>query len=397
MPTVYSVSQLVGYIKNVLESDGILQDIWVEGEVTNHFQAASKHHYFSISDGNSLIQCVLFRFGKGSENIKKGETIIVQGRTSIYTTRGNLQIIAEMVQAGGFGSLQQELEQIKARLDAEGLFSDSRKRNLPLFPQSVAVITSPEGAVWHDIQTVTRRRYPNVELVLIPSKVQGEESLSELVHAFEIVNQNDFLDVVILARGGGSSEDLQSFNTERLARAIFTCSTPVVSAIGHETDITISDLVADVRAATPSAAAEIVMPDQDLLKEQIIRSKDHISKAISSFLEMIEGNIQGANHLLNSSVPDFDSYKLVIDSLSEKTITSFKQFLHLQNLSISNSRNQLSSLSPTNTLKRGYSVVHDSKNQIVTNPKNLVDNEQLQITVKSGSFEAIVQKPSSDK
>ena len=397
MPTVYSVSQLVGYIKNVLESDGILQDIWVEGEVTNHFQAASKHHYFSISDGNSLIQCVLFRFGKGSENIKKGETIIVQGRTSIYTTRGDLQIIAEIVQAGGFGSLQQELEQIKARLDAEGLFSDSRKRTLPLFPQSVAVITSPEGAVWHDIQTVTRRRYPNVELVLIPSKVQGEESLSELVHAFEIVNQNDFLDVVILARGGGSSEDLQSFNTERLARAIFTCSTPVVSAIGHETDITISDLVADVRAATPSAAAEIVMPDQDLLKEQIIRSKDHISKAISSFLEMIEGNIQGANHLLNSSVPDFDSYKLDIDSLSEKTITSFKQFLHLQNLSISNSRNQLSSLSPTNTLKRGYSVVHDSKNQIVTNPKNLVDNEQLQITVKSGSFEAIVQKPSSDK
>ena len=397
MPTVYSVSQLVGYIKNVLESDGILQDIWVEGEVTNHFQAASKHHYFSISDGNSLIQCVLFRFGKGSENIKKGETIIVQGRTSIYTTRGDLQIIAEIVQAGGFGSLQQELEQIKARLDAEGLFSDSRKRNLPLFPQSVAVITSPEGAVWHDIQTVTRRRYPNVELVLIPSKVQGEESLSELVHAFEIVNQNDFVDVVILARGGGSSEDLQSFYTERLARAIFTCSTPVVSAIGHETDITISDLVADVRAATPSAAAEIVMPDQDLLKEQIIRSKDHISKAISSFLEMIEGNIQGANHLLNSSVPDFDSYKLDIDSLSEKTITSFKQFLHLQNLSISNSRNQLSSLSPTNTLKRGYSVVHDSKNQIVTNPKNLVDNEQLQITVKSGSFEAIVQKPSSDK
>ena len=397
MPTVYSVSQLVGYIKNVLENDGILQDVWVEGEVTNHTQAASKHHYFSISDGNSLIQCVLFRFGKGSENIKKGETIIVQGRTSIYTTRGNLQIIAEMVQAGGFGSLQQELEQIKARLDAEGLFSDSRKRNLPLFPQSVAVITSPEGAVWHDIQTVTRRRYPNVELVLIPSKVQGEESLSELIHAFEIVNKNDFLDVVILARGGGSSEDLQSFNTERLARAIFTCSTPVVSAIGHETDITISDLVADVRAATPSAAAEIVMPDQDLLKEQIIRSKDHISKAISSFLEMIEGNIQGANHLLNSSVPDFDSYKLDIDSLSEKTITSFKQFLHLQNLSISNSRNQLSSLSPTNTLKRGYSVVHDSKNQIVTNPKNLVDNEQLQITVKSGSFEAIVQKPSSDK
>tara|TARA_Y100000590_G_scaffold214270_1_gene242895 strand:- start:234 stop:1427 length:1194 start_codon:yes stop_codon:yes gene_type:complete len=397
MPTVYSVSQLVGYIKNVLESDGILQDVWVEGEITNHFQAASKHHYFSISDGNSLIQCVLFRFGKGSENIKKGETIIVQGRTSIYTTRGDLQIIAEMVQAGGFGSLQQELEQIKARLDAEGLFSDSRKRNLPLFPKSVAVITSPEGAVWHDIQTVTRRRYPNVELVLIPSKVQGEESLSELIHAFEIVNQNDFLDVVILARGGGSSEDLQSFNTELLARAIFTCSTPVVSAIGHETDITISDLVADVRAATPSAAAEIVMPDQDLLKEQIIRSKDHISKTILSFLEMIEGNIHGANHLLNSSVPDFDSYKLDIDSLSEKTITSLKQFLHLQNLSISNSRNQLNSLSPTNTLKRGYSVVHDSKNQIVTDPKNLVDKEQLQITLKSGSFEAIVQKPYPDK
>ena len=397
MPSVYSVSQLVGYIKNVLENDGILQDVWVEGEVTNHTQAASKHHYFSISDGNSLIQCVLFRFGKGSENIKKGETIIVQGRTSIYTTRGNLQIIAEMVQAGGFGSLQQELEQIKARLDAEGLFSDSRKRNLPLFPQSVAVITSPEGAVWHDIQTVTRRRYPNVELVLIPSKVQGEESLSELVHAFEIVNQNDFLDVVILARGGGSSEDLQSFNTELLARAIFTCSIPVVSAIGHETDITISDLVADVRAATPSAAAEIVMPDQNLLKEQIFRSKDHIAKTISSFLEMIEGNLQGANHLLNSAVPDFDSYKLDIDSLSEKTITSFKQFLHLKNLSISNSRDQLNSLSPTNTLKRGYSVVHDSKNQIVTDPKNLLDKEQLQITVKSGSFEAIVQKPSSDK
>lgn len=396
MPTIYSVSQLVGYIKGVLESDGILQDVWVEGEVTNHFQSASKHHYFSISDGTSLIQCVLFRSGKGPDNIKKGETIIVQGRTSIYTTRGDLQVIAEMVQAGGFGSLQMELEQIKARLEAEGLFSDARKRILPMFPKSVAVITSPEGAVWHDIQTVTTRRYPNVELVLIPSKVQGEESLTELIHAFELVNQSNSLDVVILARGGGSNEDLQSFNTELLARAIFTCSIPVVSAIGHETDITISDMVADVRAATPSAAAEIVMPDQNLLKEQIINSKNHMLERISSFVEMIENNLRVANHSLSSNLPDFDSYKLDIDALSEKAITSLEQFLQLQNLAISNSRDQLKSLSPTNTLKRGYSVVHDSKNQIITDPKNLVDKEHLKITVKSGSFEAIVQKPSSD-
>ena len=286
MPSIYSVSQLVGYIKNVLESDGILQDVWVEGEVTSDFQSAAKHHYFNLSDGDSIIRCVLFSSGKGAENIEEGQTIIIQGRTSVYNARGDLQVIAEIVQAGGFGSLQMELEQIKARLEAEGLFSDTRKRVLPMFPKSVAVITSQEGAVWHDIQTVTKRRYPNVELVLIPSKVQGEESLSELVHAFELVSQTKSLDVVILARGGGSNEDLQSFNTELLARAIFTCSIPVVSAIGHETDITISDLVADVRAATPSAAAEIVMPDQNLLKEQIINSKNLMLERISSFVGM---------------------------------------------------------------------------------------------------------------
>jgi len=396
MPSIYSVSQLVGYIKNVLESDGILQDVWVEGEVTSDFQSAAKHHYFNLSDGDSIIRCVLFSSGKGAENIEEGQTIIVQGRTSVYNARGDLQVIAEIVQAGGFGSLQMELEQIKARLEAEGLFSDTRKRVLPMFPKSVAVITSQEGAVWHDIQTITKRRYPNVELVLIPSKVQGEESLSELVHAFELVSQTNSLDVVILARGGGSNEDLQSFNTELLARAIFTCSIPVVSAIGHETDITISDLVADVRAATPSAAAEIVMPDQNLLKEQIINSKNLLLERISSFVGMVENNLRIANHSLSSNLPDFDSYKLDIDTLSEKTITSLEQFLHLQNLAISNSRDQLNSLSPANTLNRGYSVVHDSNNQIVTDPNNLVDKEHLKITVKSGSFGAVVQKPSTD-
>ena len=226
--------------------------------------------------------------------------------------------------------------------------------------------------------------------------VQGEESLSELVHAFELVSQTNSLDVVILARGGGSNEDLQSFNTELLARAIFTCSIPVVSAIGHETDITISDLVADVRAATPSAAAEIVMPDQNLLKEQIINSKNLMLERISSFVGMVENNLRIANHSLSSNLPDFDSYKLDIDTLSEKTITSLEQFLHLQNLAISNSRDQLNSLSPANTLNRGYSVVHDSNNQIVTDPNNLVDKEHLKITVKSGSFGAVVQKPPTD-
>ena len=260
--SVYAVSQVVSYMNELLAYDDVLQDIWIEGEIPQVTISAAGHAYFTLLDGNNSLRCVMFRNARGMEHLQDGAAIIAHGRMSIYEARGDLQLVVDIAQPEGVGELQLKLEQLTHKLEQEGLFDPSRKRPIPEFPRRVGVITSETGAVWHDIQTVTARRYPLVELVLAPTLVQGDRAAAGIVEAFRAMNSEPGIDMVIVARGGGSMEDLWPFNEEAVARAVFSSQAPVISAVGHETDHTICDLVADLRAPTPSAAAELAVPDR---------------------------------------------------------------------------------------------------------------------------------------
>ena len=290
---VYSVSEVSRYLTDILRDDPVLQNVWVRGEVGNLTRSAAGHSYFSLRDAGATLRCVMFRGGGvGADLIEEGSAVIAHGRVALYEPRGDLQLIADIVQPEGVGELQLKLEELKMRLEKEGLFEETRKRPLPKFPARVGVVTSPTGSVWHDIQNVTTRRYPAVELVLAPALVQGSEAAPAIVAAFDALERLDDIDVIIVARGGGSLEDLWPFNEEDVARAIFKSGVPVVSAIGHETDYTIADLVADVRAPTPSAAAELVMPDQAELFADIGVLQRSMNSIVTGRLETAKWEVE---------------------------------------------------------------------------------------------------------
>jgi len=282
---IYTVSQLNSDIKLLLEDK--FPFIWIAGEISNCKMPGSGHLYFTLKDENSQISCVMFK-GQ-NQNLKfdldDGLSITGLGRISVYEPRGTYQLIFEYLEPKGIGALQIAFEQLKDRLTSEGLFDDKYKKPLPFLPKTISLITSPTGAVVHDIIKIISRRFPNLCIEIFPVKVQGENAEKEIVKALELLNTRNDTDVIILARGGGSLEDLNAFNSENVARAIFAAKIPIVSAIGHETDFTISDFIADLRAPTPSAAAELVVPSKDELQR---RHEDIISKFKSSIWKHIE-------------------------------------------------------------------------------------------------------------
>lgn len=255
------------YLKQLLETDEVLSDCWIQGEVTERFEARSGHVYFTIVDGQSTLKSVMFRGNalRQRNRFNDGDEVVVHGRLTIYEQRSQYQLIADSVQPAGLGLQALQLELLRQKLEAEGLFDPTRKRPLPPMPRTIGVVTSADGAVWHDIQNVLRRRFPLAHLIISPAQVQGEGAPASLVHALNRMIESGLPDVIIIGRGGGSADDLAAFNDESLVRAIFASPTPIVSAVGHETDWSLTDLVADLRAPTPSAAAELVTPSVDEL------------------------------------------------------------------------------------------------------------------------------------
>ena len=310
MATIYTVSQISAYTKQTLESDSVLRDLWVSGEVTNLARPGSGHAYFSVRDGNATMGCVMFRNSRGMRHLKNGAEIILHGRVSIYEQRGDLQIIVDIAQPEGVGELQLQLEQLRMQLEQQGLFDESRKRELPRFPKKIAVVTSPSGAVWHDIQNVVRRRYPLVELAIAPAPVQGADAAPAIAEAIEAAGREPGVDVVIVARGGGSLEDLWAFNEEAVARAIYACPVPVISSIGHETDHTIADDVADLSAPTPSSAAERVVPDRAELIAFAVGAAQSMDIAISRQLAAGIDRTQQLDRRLQNAMPDLDTLRM---------------------------------------------------------------------------------------
>ena len=388
---VYSVSRVTAYLRDVIESDFLLQDIWVSGEVANLTRAGSGHSYFTMTEGRSSLRCVMFRNSLGADRLDNGAAVIAHGRASIYEARGDLQLIVDLVQPEGVGELQLRLEQLKLKLSTEGLFEPSRKRSLPPYPKRIGVVTSPSGAVWHDIQTVIARRYPLAELLLAPTPVQGESAAPGIVDAFRALSEIPEVDAVIVARGGGSLEDLWAFNEEAVARAIYACGTPVISAVGHETDVTIADLVADLRAPTPSAAAEICVPDRAELATAILVAEQAIGASVSRHLSIGRGAVNELASRAQRACPDLDSLRIRIDDLLRDGAARLKRDLEFADQKLDGLRSRLESLSPADTLRRGYAIVQRLQTgDLVSDPAHVVRGDAIGVTVDRGAFEAEV-------
>tara|TARA_B100000315_G_scaffold17608_1_gene15763 strand:+ start:191 stop:1441 length:1251 start_codon:yes stop_codon:yes gene_type:complete len=386
---VYTVSQVTRHLKESLENDPLLADLWLVGEVSNFRMSASGHAYFTLKDDQSVLNCVMFRGQPGVELLASGTAVSAHGRITFYTPRGSTDFMVDLAMPEGVGELALELERLRQRLDAEGLFEVTRKRPLPEFPQVVGVVTSPTGAVFHDIQNVLRRRYPLVELVLSPTPVQGADAASSIAAALERLDRDGRADVIIIARGGGSLEELWPFNEEVVARAIHASRTPVVCGVGHETDTTIADQVADVRAPTPSAAAELVVPHQDVLRRQLGELAEQSQRAMALALGERRAAVAGLVRRMEGGLPSLETWRRRVDDLARGVNVTLVNRVSLTRSQIEGLGHRLRALDPVATLGRGFSVVQRaSSGRVVSSTAQVAAGDALNITVSDGLIPA---------
>ena len=389
MPT-YTVSQVATYIRDELESDPHLADLWIEGEVSNLSVASSGHAYFNLKDRQAVLQAVMFRSQRGINLLANGEQVTAHGRVSFYEPRGTLNIMVDVVAPLGLGELALELERLKQKLATEGLFDPGRKRPLPVFPKVVGVVTSPTGAVYHDIQNVLSRRYPLARLVLSPTQVQGDGAAASIAAALELLDRDGGCDVIIVARGGGSLEDLWPFNEETVARAIYACRTPVVSGVGHETDETIADYVADVRAPTPSAAAELIAPDVRDLRATVTNFFQRMDRNLAGQLHQERAGIERLRRRMEAGLPDISTLRRRIDDLSRIAGGTVASLAKQRRLEVDGLQQRLRGLDPRATLLRGFAVVElVSTGKALTSASQASPGDELLITVTDGEVPAV--------
>jgi exodeoxyribonuclease VII large subunit len=363
---IHSVAEITGYLRELLEADELLADIWVSGEVSSLSQSAAGHLYFTLKDEASQLRCVLFNHARLPITIENGMAVVAHGRISIYEVSGALQLYVDTVQPEGMGLLYLEFERLKAKLEEEGLFAPERKRDIPVFPRRIGVVTSPDSAVLHDIMNIITRRYPLAELLLCPTPVQGEGAVPGIVRAFDSLNAVEDIDVVILARGGGSMEDLQAFNQEAVARAVCTSRAPVISGVGHETDFTIADFVADLRAPTPSAAAELAVPSRDELDAQLISFGRGLAATLSVMIDRYRQQADDAARLAGTHL--------------DNIVGGYRERLLVQGLA-------LDSLNPLATLGRGYALVQRAgTGEVVSSISQVERGDAIEVKVSDGQF-----------
>ncbi len=386
--SVYTVSQVSTHLKEYLEVNPMLADLTVVGEVANHRNPGSGHHYFTLRDEKASLNCVMFRSGRGGRFLQDGAQVVLHGRVSVYVARGDVQLYADSVRPAGQGALQQAFEELKARLNAEGLFDPGRKRPLPEFPGKIAVITSPTGAVIQDILNVLTRRYPLVEVVVIPSAVQGDRAAPELIGAFETLEAETDIDLVILARGGGSLEDLWPFNEELVARAIFASRIPVISAVGHETDFTIADFVADVRAPTPSAAAEMATPDMMELAARVAGAAHVMESRLLTRLRDARTALEQGIDRLVMRVPDTTTPRQQIDSMLRSAGLAVGRILEIKRADLHALEVQLAALGPAKILGRGYALVRSQTGSVMTGVEDVSPGDVMSVTFRDGEVDA---------
>ena len=395
---VYYVSQVTTYLREFLESDYFLNDVWVQGEVANIARPGSGNCYYTLRDARASIRCAMFA-GKsfGAELLSDGAAVIAHGRIGVYEQRGDVQLVVDQVRPEGMGEQELKLAELKLRLQKEGLFDSSRKRAVPQFPRRVAVVTSPSGSVWHDIRTVVERRYPLAELVLAPAAVQGPHAAATVRDAFSALDASGDVDVVILARGGGSLEDLLPFNEEGVARAVFASRAPVISAVGHETDHTIVDLTADVRAPTPSAAAEMAVPDARELSAGIGSYQQRMNFRLGSRLDSAQQHVGNLRTRCIRSSPDVDALRQRVDRLLDGAHLRLTRDMGARAERARALEMRLRSLSPSDTLRRGYAIVRaPGTGEVLGDASTLAAADRVHVTLQKGSFDAEVLEVQPD-
>ena len=391
-----TVSELTHYLRQLLDGDEMLQDIWVQGEVSNFSRPSSGHLYFTIKDSGASLRCVMWRNNalKQAYLPGEGDAVKAHGYISIYEAGGQYQLYADLLRPAGEGELYQEFLRLKARLEAEGLFESSRKRPIPPLPKCIGIVTSPTAAALRDMLNTLRRRYPLAEVVLAPTPVQGDEAPLSIVTALQNINRLAKPDVILLARGGGSIEDLWAFNDERVARAIFTSQAPVITGIGHETDFTIADFVADLRAPTPTAAAELATPDQLDLRASLDDLEQHLSRVAQAAIHTHRWAFADLRSRLELHSPRFrlQTDRQRLDEAARRASSALYHRLQLAKAGLVGLDQRLSALSPQAVLERGYAIITNPAGQVVHSIHQAIHGERLNAHVSDGDFAARVEK-----
>src|SRR5713226_1365030 len=395
-PSILSVTQVSRYLKEVLETDELLQDVWVRGEISGCRIYSSGHCYFTLKDAEAQLPCVFFRNARmrsAAPELRDGMAIAANGRISLYERDGKLQLYVENVELIGEGALFLRLEQLKTRLAAEGLFDASRKRSLPPFPRVVGIVTSPQAAALRDMLRVLRTRFPLARVILSPTLVQGVEAPAAIAAALDLLNAQGEAEVVILGRGGGSIEELWAFNEEVVARAIARSRIPVISGVGHETDFTIADFVADHRASTPTAAATAAVPDIADWQDDILAKQQTLIELIQERLEDLGADLEHVQRDLQRASPRYqlESRQQQLDDLTALLQTRMQYILSLRRERLRGASLRLHSLSPLLTIARGYAVVrHEPDHALVTSVQQVKPGDELTIQVTDGHIHVSV-------
>jgi len=399
-PSTWSVTDITRFLRDLLESDENLQDLWVEGEVSNLSRPASGHLYFTLKDRNAALRCVMWR--NQVENLfslpRDGDAIEVHGSISIYESSGNYQLYVDMIRPAGEGALYQEFLRLKAKLEAEGLFDEERKRAIPPWPQTIGIVTSPSGAALRDIHDTLKRRYPLVRVVLAPTQVQGDQAPKGIISAVGALNEVIEPDLILVARGGGSIEDLMAFNDEGVAHVIADSPAPVITGIGHETDFTIADFAADLRAPTPTAAAELATPDQADLRLSLRELQQDLSRLTTFVLLEKRRQLESQhNHLLfRTPLAQVQRDLQRLDEINHRTGTALTHIADLKRTHLAGLELHLQSLNPRAILQRGYSIVTQSDGRLVKSVGQVQTGDDLQVQVDDGDFAVRVQDPARD-
>ena len=398
MMEAVSVSQALIHLNELLDHDEVLSDICVLGEVSRVSKAASGHTYFTVKDADSTLDAAIFRGGVGASYLEIGVEVFAFGRVSVYPKTGRLQLIAQVVQPSGIGLLQAQFEEMKARLESEGLFDSDRKRPIQQYPTMVGVVTSENAAAWEDIKRTIRTRYPQVTLVLSHTLVQGEMAAPEIVNAIKALNELNSIDTIIVARGGGSPEDLWVFNDENVARAIFASRKPVITGIGHENDWSIADFVADVRASTPTGAAAMAVPDSRELIERISFFKGRLENAIFVRFSDTYRSVENAVRKVSIGLPSFDFLKIRIDDLVSDIVREMESQVELSKSELKGRVEKLGVMAPQNVMARGYAIIQrQADGKVIKSVSDLIPSERVSVTLSDGKVDAqLLEKSDPD-
>ncbi|MFZ3152134.1 MAG: exodeoxyribonuclease VII large subunit [Anaerolineaceae bacterium] len=398
-PPILTVTALNNYLREMLESDEILQDLWVRGEISNFSQPRSGHLYFTLKDAEAQVRCVMWKNAALHLRFNPADGMAVEahGAMSIYSAGGQVQLYVDTLRPTGEGALFQEFLRLKAKLEAEGLFDPAHKRPLPGLPRHIGIVTSASGAALQDILNTLSRRLPTLQVTLAPSPVQGVEAPPGIIQALAKLNTLPNLDLIILARGGGSMEDLWAFNDEQVARAVYNSNVPVISGVGHETDFTIADFVADLRAPTPTGAAELATPITRLeLAASLRTANDEMHGMVTDQLSSLSHNLTLAQSELHRNSPRQRVLNALQrqDELRDRLDRSIQSQLKAQTFRLENAANQLTSLSPIAVLKRGYAIITDQlTGTIISHTAQAYPDQPVTLRVQDGSMSARINPP----